>query len=174
VKRLLVALLLACAAARAHGDGGRLQMRQAAGPFIVSLFTQPESLGVGQADLSAMVEEQASGEVLLDAEVAITLTPENAQGEPIVVHLSHAQATNRLLQDAIVRLPRPGKWHAMIQVNDGGRKGSVETDLIVGDHSARRVTVWTFALLPACAIALFAWVQVAKRPTDRRGLLSHI
>jgi hypothetical protein len=174
VKRLLVALLLACVSAAAHADGGRLQMRQDVGPFIVSLFTQPESLGVGQADLSAMIEERASGKVLLDADVAITLIPENAQGEPIVVHLSRARATNRLLQDAIVQLPHAGKWRATIQVNEAGRKGSVATDLIVGDYSARRGTVWTFALLPLCVIALFSWVQAAKRPSHRRRLLSEI
>jgi hypothetical protein len=149
-------------------------MRKAAGPFVVSLFTQPESLGVGQADLSAMVEEQGSGKVLLDAEVVITLTRENAQGEPIVAHLSHGQETNRLLLDAIVQLPQAGKWHAAIQVEEAGRKASVATDLIVGDHSARRGTVWTFALLPVCAIVLFAWVQAAKRPVRRRRLLSQI
>jgi len=49
VRHLIVALVLACAAVAAHADGGRLQMRQAAGPFVVSLFTTPESLAVGPA-----------------------------------------------------------------------------------------------------------------------------
>ncbi len=79
MKRLIVALVLACAAIAAHADGGRLQMRQAAGPFVVSLFTTPESLGVGQADLSAMIEEQGGSKVLLDADVVITLTPEDGE-----------------------------------------------------------------------------------------------
>jgi hypothetical protein len=172
MKRVLVALLLSCAAAVAHADGGRLQMRQAAGPFIISLFTQPESLGIGHADLSAMVEEQGSGKVLLDADVLITLTPENGEGEPIIAHLSHAHAANRLLQDNVVQLPRAGRWRAVIQVNDAGRRASVATDLAVGDHSARRGTVWVFALLPVLAIALFGWVQIAKHPARRRHVLS--
>jgi hypothetical protein len=172
VKHAFVALLLSCAAAVAHADGGRLQMRQAAGPFIVSLFTQPESLGVGQADLSAMIEEQESGKVLLGADVTIALTPENGQGEPIVAHLSHAHATNGLLQDALVQLPRAGRWRAVIQVSDAGRRASVATDLAVGDHSARRGSVWVFALLPVLAIALFVWVQIAKHPARGRNVLS--
>jgi hypothetical protein len=163
--------MLAGAATAAHADGGRLQMRQTAGPFVVSLFTTPESLGVGQADFSVMVEEQGGNNVLLDADVVITLTPEDGS-EPIVAHLSHAHATNRLLQDAAVRLRHTGQWRAVIQVSEAGRHASTATDLTVGDHSALRSTVWVFAMLPVCAIGLFAWVQVAKATARRRRLLS--
>lgn len=146
-------------------------MRQAAGPFVVSLFTTPESLGVGQADFSVMVEEQGGSNVLLNADVVITLTSED-RSEPIVARLSHAHATNRLLQDAVIQLPHAGRWRAVIQVNEAGRHASTATDLTVGDHSARLGTVWVFALLPVCAIGLFAWVQLAKAAARRRRLLS--
>ena len=154
----------------AHADGGRLQMRQAVGPFVVSLFTAPESTAVGPADLSVMVEEQ--GSVLLDANVVVTLTPEDASVTPVVARLSYAHATNRLLQDAVVQLPRAGRWRAVIQVSERGREASVGTDLIVANYSARRGTVWFFAVLPICAIALFAWVQTEKRRARRRRMLS--
>jgi hypothetical protein len=172
VKRLVVSLVLACAAIAAQADGGRLQMRRGAGPFVVSLFTTPESLGVGQADLSAMIEEQAGGKILLDADIVITLSPEDGGSGPIVGHFSHAHATNRLLQDAVVQLPHAGQWHAVIQVNEAGRHANTATDLTVGDYSVRRGTVWVFTLLPACAVALFAWAQVAKATARRRRLLS--
>jgi hypothetical protein len=154
----------------AHADGGRLQMRQAAGPFVVSLFTAPESPAVGPADLSVMVEEQ--GSVLLDANVVVTLTPEDASVTPVVAQLSYAHTTNRLLQDAVVQLPRAGQWRAVIQVSERGREASVGTDLIVANYSARRGTVWFFTVLPVCAIALFAWVQTEKRRARRRRMLS--
>src|SRR6202789_3818468 len=120
VRRLIVALVVACATAAAHADGGRLQMRQAAGPFVVSLFTTPESPAVGPADLSVMVEEQGSGSVLLDADVSVTLTSGDDRIAPVIAHLSHAHATNRLLEDAIVQLPRAGRWHAVIHVTQAG------------------------------------------------------
>jgi hypothetical protein len=164
--------VLAIAASSAHADGGRLQMRQAAGPFVVSLFTAPESLAVGSADLSAMVEEQASGEVLLDADVVIVLTSEDAGSAPAIAHLSHAHATNRLLQDAVVQLPHAGRWHAVIHIRQAGREASVATDLTVANYSARRGTVWFFAILPICVVALFAWMQLAKQRARRRRMLS--
>jgi hypothetical protein len=172
VKHLLVAVVLGCATVAAHADGGRLQMRQAAGPFVVSLFTTPESLAVGPADLSVMVEEQGSSSVLLDADVVVTLTPEDAETAPVIAHLSHAHATNRLLEDAVVQLPRAGRWRAVIRVSEAGREATVVTDLTVANYSARRGTVWLFAVLPVCAVVLFVWVQVAKRRLRRRELVA--
>jgi hypothetical protein len=168
---LIVALVLAFVAASAHADGGRLQMRQVAGPFVVSLFTTPESLAVGAADLSVMVEGQGSGTVLLDADIVITLTSADVGIAPVVAHLSHAHATNRLLQDAVIQLPRAGRWHADIHVREAGREANASTVLTVANYSARRGTVWLFAILPVCAIALFAWVQVAKERARRRRML---
>jgi hypothetical protein len=145
-------------------------MRQAAGPFVVSLFTTPESLAIGPADLSVMVEEQ--GSVLLDADVVVTLTPQDARVAPVVAHLSRAHAANLLLQDAVVQLPHAGRWRAVVHVSEAEREASVGTDLTVANYSARRGTVWLFAVLPVCAIALFAWVQMQKRRVRRRRTLS--
>ena len=161
MRRLLLAVVLACVASAAHADGGRLQMRQAAGSFVVSLFTTPESLGVGQADLSVMVEEGSN--VLLNPDVTVTLTPEDGGGAPVVAHLSHVHATNRLLQDAVVELPQAGRWRVAVRVRDAGREASAATELTVASYSARRRTIWTFLLLPVCAMALFAWVRLLKR-----------
>jgi hypothetical protein len=170
VRRLLTSLVLGCCAVAARADGGRLQMRQAAGPFVVSLFTTPESLAMGPADLSVMVEGQ--GSVLLDADVIVTLTPEDARLAPVVAHLSHTHATNRLLQDAVVQLPRAGRWRAVVHVSEAGREASAVTDLIVASYSARRGTVWLFAVLPVIAIGLFGWVETEKRRARRRRMLS--
>jgi hypothetical protein len=146
-------------------------MRQTAGPFVVSLFTTPEALAVGPADLSVMVEEQGSSTVLLDADVAVTLTPEDEGSAPVAAHLSHAHATNRLLEDAVVQLPHAGRWRAVLRVSEAGREASVATDLTVASYSARRGTAWLFAALPVGAIALFVWVHLAKRRLRRRRLL---
>jgi hypothetical protein len=153
----------------AHADGGRLQMRRAAGPFVVSLFTTPESPAVGPADVSVLVEEQ--GSVLLDADVVVTLTPEDASISPMIAHLSHAHATNQLMEDAVVQLPRAGRWRAVVHVSEAGREANAATDLTVANHSARRGTTGLFAVLPLCAIALFAWVQTEKRRARRARML---
>jgi hypothetical protein len=118
-----------------------------------------------------MVEEQGGSRVLLDPDVVVTLTSDDARVAPVIAHLSHAHATNRLLQDAVVQLPQAGRWRTVIHVSEGGHEASVATDLTVANYSARRGTVWFFAVLPVCAIALFAWVQVAKQRARRRRML---
>jgi hypothetical protein len=115
------------------------------------------------------VEEQ--GSVLLDADVFVTLTPEYASIAPVIAHLSHSHATNRLMEDAIVQLPRAGRWRAVVHVSEAGREASATTDLTVANHSARRGAIWLFAVLPLCAIALFAWVQTEKRRALRARML---
>ena len=119
-----------------------------------------------------MVEEQGSDSVLLDADVVVTLTSEDARVAPVIAHLSHAHTTNRLLEDAVVQLPQAGRWRAVIQVSEAGREVSVTTVLMVANYSARRGTVWLFAVLPVCAIALFTWVEVAKRRARRLRALT--
>jgi hypothetical protein len=88
----------------------------------------------------------------------------------VIAHLSHAHATKRLLEDAVVQLPRPGRWRAVIHVVELGREASVATDLTVASYSTRRGTVWLFAVLPLLAIALFAWVQMERRARRTRML----
>jgi hypothetical protein len=127
---------------------------------------------VGPADLSVMVEEQGGSRVLLDPDVVVTLTPEDVGAAPVIAHLSHEHATNRLLQDAVVQFPSAGRWRAVIHVSEARREASIATDLTVASYSARRGTVWLFAVLPVCAVALFAWVQIAKQRARRRRLLT--
>lgn len=171
MRRLLLALTMACVASVAHADGGHLQMRQATGPFTVSLFTTPDTLAVGPAGMSVMVE--AHGSVVLDADVEVTLTPEDEKVDaPIVAHLSHAHATNRLLEGTVIQLPRAGHWRAVVRVRQGDQEASVATDLVVADYSTRRGTVWVFAALPICAIGLFAWVRSEKQRLRRARRLA--
>jgi hypothetical protein len=89
----------------------------------------------------------------------------------VIAHLSHSHATNRLMEDAIVQLPRAGRWRAVVHVSEAGREASATTDLTVANHSARRGAIWLFAVLPLCAIALFAWVQTEKRRALRARML---
>ena len=75
---------------------------------VLAVVVIAATVVVGPADVSVLVEEQ--GSVLLDADVVVTLTPEDASIVPVVAQLSHAHATNRMMEDAVVQLPRAGGW----------------------------------------------------------------
>jgi hypothetical protein len=168
VRHCLIACIVATVSLAAHADAGRLQMRQVAGPFVVSLFTTPEVLGVGTADVSALVEQRAGEQVVLDADVSIVLTHPDAA--PLSAHLTHTAATNRLMQAAHISLPSPGLWHAVITVREGGSVAAAATDLQVSEHSTRRGTVWFFAASPIAVVLVFLWVQSEKRRLRVRRL----
>ncbi len=164
----LFVLLLSLSMRAALADGGRLVMRQPAGGWIVSLFVTPEALGTGPADFTAMVEDRATDQIVLDADVSLTLTPANANSKPIVVPLTRAAANNKLLQAATVTLPSPGQWHVTLNVRERGEEASAATDLVVAAHASRRALVWMLAVLPFAVLALLAWADLVKTRVRRK------
>ena len=53
-------------------------LHQDAGAFTITLFAAPQPLHTGAADLSVMVQDRSSGEVLLDPVIDLTVAPETA------------------------------------------------------------------------------------------------
>jgi hypothetical protein len=53
-------------------DGGAVQLRATASPFVVTVFTDPPQCRAGQVDLSMLVQEDK--EPVLDAEVLVSLS----------------------------------------------------------------------------------------------------
>ena len=67
--RLICALILLFSSLGiAWADGGAVQLRATAAPFVVTVFTEPPQCRAGQVDLSALVQEE-KGPVLADASV---------------------------------------------------------------------------------------------------------
>ena len=157
MKRLWLAiavLLLGTTAAR--GDGGTMLLHQDGGRFTVTLFAAPQPLHVGSADISVMVQDRSSGDVLLDPVIEVTLDQEPP------VRLASGQASNRLLQAATVHFSRPGQWAVAITVQRGKDSASFHTECSVeGDHS-RAALVWFYLLLPVVVIAVFVVHQGLK------------
>jgi hypothetical protein len=150
----LAAILLWATAA--YGDGGTMLLHQDAGAFTVTLFAAPQPLHAGAADLSVMVQDRNSGEVLLDPTVDITV------GTQQTVRLSRGRASNRLLQAATVDFPKPGKWRLKLSVYRGNDLGQLSTECTVEPDRSRATLVWFYVLLPIGIILLFIIHQVLK------------
>src|SRR5260221_6903715 len=112
-RRVLLALgLLAPAIVRA--DGGRVRLRGGSDQWMLTVFTAPEPLRVGVADVSVLAQRRDSGEALLDGEVTLTLRP--PEGQPFTLPATGARATNKLLHSARVDLPVAGVWALSVTV----------------------------------------------------------
>ncbi len=151
----------------ASADGGRLQFREPCGPFIVSLFAQPDNLLLGPADLSVLVQNSddhnGSGQIAFDSRVVLVLTPPAPSPQhPMTVTLSHQTATNHLLQAAQVQFTQSGPWKVTVRVTEGASQGQCSTTLLVGHRKTDPVTTWLFLAIPALLVLVYAIAQTNR------------
>ena len=158
--RLILAGILLGAASAALADGGRLRAHENAGDFRVAVFTAPEPLTAGEADVSVLVQQRATDEPVLDADVMLSL---EGPGRVASVVPAVRHSRNRLFYGATVKLG-PGKWTATIRVRRGSVAGEVRAAFQVEDAPARPLRVWPYLSIPPLAVALYA----ANRGLRRR------
>jgi hypothetical protein len=155
-------LMLAMGATAAHADGGAMLLHQDAGAFTITLFAAPQPLHTGAADISVMVQDRSSGQVLLDPVIDLTLAPPAANPAPQTVRLAKGQASNRLLQASTVHFSSAGKWHLTLAVRRGNDAAQLVTACTVEPDHSRATLVWFYVLLPVAVILLFIIHQVLK------------
>jgi hypothetical protein len=175
---IITALLTALAPRFARGDGGIIRLRQVQGPFSVTVFTSPEASRVGLADVSVLVQWWETGEVVLDADVGLTLNPPKGAAtkqldplcglpwtlaavhnpvvspHPMTVRATREQASNKLLYAAPVELNAAGDWQMHVHVSRGADNASFDCVLPVALASSDLKGLWPFlALVPIVIIA---------------------
>jgi hypothetical protein len=145
----------------AHADGGALRLSRASGPFVISVFTAPEPLCAGPADVSVLVQTRDGGKVVLDAAVELRLHAPDGTEQRLVA--THALATNRLLSAANVALSAPGPWLLDVTARRGDAEAAVATTLDVAAATPRLAAQRPALALPAVCVALFLWRQNLRR-----------
>jgi len=141
---------------RVEADGGTIRVVEPVGAYVVTVFSAPEPLRVGTADVSVLVQERASGSPLLDAQVTLELTPPDGAAPPRRVEATHAAATNKLLHAARVDLDRPGAWTVRVSVHHGTDTVEVRGMLPVVAPASTLADIWPYLALPPLAVALYA------------------
>jgi hypothetical protein len=164
---LLATLMLAPIVASA--DGGVMRVREASGPFLISIFTAPDPLRAGPLDLSVLVQDRSAGETILDATVDLTLWPLDSDSPPLLGRATHEQAANKLLQAAVVNVPAAGRWRVRVEVRRGPDEGTVATELRVAPPRPRLAAIWPYLLAPPFAIAVFALHQALRQSALQRA-----
>jgi hypothetical protein len=161
MRALIVGSLLLAGVAR--GDGGRLRVSQASGPVIISVFTTPEPLRAGRADVSVLV--QARGAVVLDAAVELRVRAPDGMEQTLAA--TRAEASNQLLQSAFVELRIPGRWRLSVTTRQAGTAATVSCDLEVAPATAGLAGHWVVLALPAFCVLFFAWRERLLRSRRR-------
>jgi len=173
-----------------------VRIREAQGPFVVTIFTPAETFAGIPAEVAVMVQQRETGQVLTDAEVDLSFAPpagaavqpgeilcapSNAAGLPApatqalaitTLPATHAQAVNKLLAGTSVRLRAVGDWQVRAAVRCGGEEASVTCVLPVRLASSRLAWLWPYLALPPLAMALFAINQWIRDRTGKERRLS--
>uniref|UniRef100_Q01PC4 YtkA-like domain-containing protein n=1 Tax=Solibacter usitatus (strain Ellin6076) TaxID=234267 RepID=Q01PC4_SOLUE len=157
---LLIVATICCPAANA--DGGTVRLREASGPFIVTIFTGLEPLRAGPIDTSVLVQDRETGRVLLDANVNIAFQPASGTSHRLLTRATHVQAGNKLLQAVLIDLPVPGWWTIQVFVRRNLEETMFATRVLVMPAASRLTAIWQFLALPPLAVVLFALHQMLR------------
>ncbi len=150
-------LLLAIGGRALLADGGKVQLQKQAGPFLITLFSDPSQVRVGRVDLSVLCQKSEDKSTILDAKVFLHLTkPGGAEIVEFTLPATHDAATNKTLYVAHLDLPAAGKWKVKVDVTRGGDEASVTGDLNVLLKEPLLVTYWPFFVLVPLIALLFA------------------
>jgi len=188
-----VAFLAALTPQLAKGDGGVMLLHETRGPFLVTVFVSPEAARGGLTDLSVLVQSTTSGDVLLDADVGLTVDPPKGLGStgteqfcgassvpaisqlpdvsqlPGTVTATREQASNKLLYAAALNLNSKGDWRLHVHVSRRADNAQFDCLIPVTQASANAAGLWSCLLIPPIAIAGFAINQKLRRHSLEQG-----
>lgn len=151
----------------ARADGPHIAFHGTDGAYTVTLFSAPDPLVAGPAELNLLVQKGEDGSMVSAAEISGELAL--AGHAPVPFRLSSGGAANRQLPGAAVLLPDAGVYELAMEVRVAGSAplhfaGSLPVD---ANHGRRNTVVWAVAL-PVGLILLFLVNQYAKGEL-RRG-----
>ena len=168
MKRLLIIALLAALLslsshpARAPGIGTPRLLNEPAGPYLLSIWTDPDPLRADETHVVVAVTDPTTREPILDGvDVAVTLT---SLADPAVTHTAVAgpDSVNRLLFAAeFTDELTPGDWQVAVAVT-GDRGDAPPLSFNVTIEAARGFN-WLWIGIGGLAVILLAWVAVSAR-----------
>ena len=134
-------------------DGGTVQLQGQAGPYLVTVFSEPVPVRVGRVDLSVLCQRLADKGPVLDARVLVHLRrPGRGDILELTVPARHGNATNKLLYAAALNIPSSGVWRFSVDIERENSLVSVAGTMRVADKEPPLATYWPFfAMVPLIA-----------------------
>lgn len=115
---MLLLFLLGIRPAAAHGIGTPQMINAPSGPYLLSIWTDPDPLRVDETHVTvAVMKIETQEPIVAGVEVLVQL---QSSTDPVVTRTAVASAdnsANRLLYTAIFNdLPEPGQWQGIVSV----------------------------------------------------------
>ena len=170
MKNAILLLTALAASVPLWADGGTVVLQKRSGPFLITLFSDPNPVRVGRADLSVMCQKAEDTSPILDAKVLLHLRRPSSGADILEFTLpaKHENASNKLLYAAALDLPSPGNWKINVDVERNGVLASVGGSLTVLEKQPAIVTYWPFFIIVPLVALLFAVNRRLKRGRELR------
>jgi hypothetical protein len=180
IQTLAAVLLCFIAPAVVQADIGVVRLREARGPFVITVFTGSELVRGTASEVGVLVQRRHSSEPVLDAAVNLVLTPPRepvlhpggplcglpettlssgtagSTTRPVVLSARRDQSSNKLLYAVPVSWPLAGGWNLEVSVRQGPDSANVACGIVVGLPTRRLTRLLPYLALPLVLVALFA------------------
>ena len=151
----------------ARADGGTVRLSQRARSYQVTVFTAPTPFRAGPVDVSVLVQDAGTGQVVPQAQVTVWVG-QSARSRPAVAYPATTEAaTNKLLHAALFDLAEPGWWELEIEVQGPRGSARVRCEVEAAEPWPRWLAFWPWISWPALAILLFGVHQLLVRTKSR-------
>jgi hypothetical protein len=151
--KLLWPVAIILAQVSAFADGGTVQLRKEAGPFVITVFTSPAPLSAGPVDVSLLLQNRNGLEPVLDASISLILR--DRSGAEIRAQPTREQAQNKLLYAAPVTFAESGKWQLDITILRNGERTGATGSIDVAPAPERAASYWSYIAFPPLMIVAF-------------------
>jgi hypothetical protein len=143
-------------------------MSEKRGGYRITVFTAPAPFRAGPVDISVLVQDALTGELVPQTRVTVRMTKPGLLASEYPA--TREAATNKLLHAAQFELPEPGRWHLEVQVEGVHGLAVIGGELGAAPPLPRWRELWLWIGWPALAIALFGIHQVlARRRSAKAG-----
>jgi hypothetical protein len=157
---LLAGLVLGAVPSSAGADGGTVRYSGRQADRLVTVFTDPTPLRTGLVDVSVLVQDASSDQVITDLPIIVYAEPIDHSKQRTTVTATVEAATNKLLRAVRLDLATPGRWHLEVDVDGTGQKLPIEFDVEVAEGLPPWVEMSLWIGWPLAAIGLFGVHQL--------------
>ena len=171
---LAIVLVLGGFPLAAIADGGTLRLSETQAPYRISVLTSPNPFRAGPVDVSVIIADAATGDLLPDVKVDLRLAPGADPSDVRQYQAIRGNGPNKLLHSANFALPRAGLWKVQIDVNGPAGPANTSFEIEAADKLPRWLSLWPWFSWPFLVVGLFAVHQVLAvsripgRPTPER------
>lgn len=157
-------------AASAHGGGTPQIVDGAAGPYRISVWTQPEPLRAGEVHLTIAVmepqsaDENAPDQMILDAAVAVDFQPvDPSAAQPLHAEAELQSTFGSPYYEADVELPSEGEWRITVAATGDAGQGAVSFDgTVLPPYSVNWILLASIGLVFGAIIIFMGMRERAK------------